>query len=113
MQDALSAVTEAAAVGLSSRMKENKELSETCLRTLESAIHRAIMVRCGCFDESAIEDLPLLWKKAAQTASVQDMNNVLTAIFETRKRNASQVNWQSNVDHLLMILLEENKKWQK
>lgn len=110
---ALSLRTDADAVGLSTKMKENREVAEECLRCLEDMVHRAIRVRTGCMEGTMITDLPPLWRQAAETAPVPEMNAVLDAVFATRMRSAAQLNWQSNLDHLLMVILEENQKWQK
>ena len=79
----------------------------------EQVIHLALMVRTGQLDQQAIASYPSLWQKAARQAPVSDFNALLTAVFETRRRKAGQVNWQSNIDHLMMRLLEEHTKWQQ
>ena len=113
VSEALSISSDANAVSLSTRMKESRDGAEACLSALETAIHQAILVRVGQLDSAAMNTYPPLWQKAAQAAPVSDLNALLTAVFETRRRKAGQVNWQSNIDHLLMTLLEEHTKWQQ
>ena len=80
---------------------------------IEQAIHQALMVRTGQLDISFISRYPVHWQKAAAQAPVSEINALLSAVFDTRRRKAGQVNWQSNIDHLMMKLLEEHIKWQQ
>lgn len=113
VREALSIRTDAAAVGLSTRMKESRDQADRYLEELEEAVHQAILVRTGQMPLSAAPALPPLWQKAAQQAPVSELNALLACIFDTRRRKAGQVNWQSNIDHLFMKLLEEHTKWQQ
>lgn len=113
VQAALSVTNDAAAVSLSTRMKESRETADGSLAALEQAIYQALLVRTGRLDPSSLSGFPSLWQQAAQKADVADLNALLTAVFETRRRKAGQVNWQSNIDHLMMTLLEEHIKWQQ
>ena len=113
VRDALAIRSDADAVSLSTRMKESREGADACLTALETTIHQAILVRSGQLDAAAMKECPPLWQKAAQSAPISDLNALLTAVFECRRRKAGQVNWQSNIDHLLMRLLEEHTKWQQ
>ena len=113
VKEALSIQTDAQAVSLSTRMKEGRDGADACLVALEQAIHLALMVRTGRLSPQVLISHPPLWQKAAQQAPVSDLNALLTAVFETRRRKAGQVNWQSNIDHLMMRLLEEHTKWQQ
>jgi len=111
--EALAVANDASAVSLSTRLKEGREGADAYIGAVEEAIHQALLVRTGQLDERALEGYPPLWKKAAKEAPVQEINALLTAVFETRRRKAGQVNWQSNIDHLMMRLLEEHTKWQQ
>ena len=113
VSDALSIANDASAVSLSTRLKESRDSADSCLTALEQSIYQALLVRTGQLDPGAISHLPKLWQKAAQCAPVSDINALLSAVFETRRRKAGQVNWQSNIDHLMMRLLEEHTKWQQ
>ena len=113
VHDALSIANDASAVSLSTRMKESREAADACLVALEQAIYQCLLVRTGQLDPSALSTFPALWQSAAQRASISDLNALLSAVFETRRRKAGQVNWQSNIDHLMMRLLEEHTKWQQ
>ena len=111
--EALAISSDASAVSLSTRLKEDKGHADAYLNAIEQAVHQALMVRTGQFDPQLLASYPPLWRKAAEAAPVSDFNALLTAVFETRRRKAGQVNWQSNIDHLMMRLLEEHTKWQQ
>jgi len=113
VKEALSIQTDAQAVSLSTRMKEGRDSADAYLLALEQAIHLALMVRTGRLSPQALASYPPLWQKAAQQVPAADFNALLTDVFETRRRKAGQVNWQSNIDHLMMKLLEEHIKWQQ
>lgn len=111
--DALAIANDAAAVSLSTRLKEGRDVADAYLASLEQAVYQALLVRTGQLDIQLLHAYPPLWQKAAQQASIADFNALLTAVFDTRRRRAGQVNWQSNIDHLMMRLLEEHNKWQQ
>jgi len=111
--EALSIANDAAAVSLSTRLKEGREGADAYLSAVEQAIYQALLVRTGQMDLQSLAHYPPLWQKAAQEAPVSDFNALLRAVFYTRRRKAGQVNWQSNIDHLMMRLLEEHTKWQQ
>ena len=111
--DALAVLNDAAAVSLSTKLKEDKGSADTYLTAIEQAIHQALMVRTSQLDPSFISQYPSHWQKAAEKAPVSEINALLSAVFATRRRKAGQVNWQSNIDHLMIRLLEENTRWQQ
>lgn len=111
--DALSILSDAAAVSLSTRLKEDKGSADAYLCAVEQAIHQALMVRTGQLDASYLSRYPSHWQKAAGEAPVSEINALLRTVFDTRRRKAGQVNWQSNIDHLMIRLLEEHTKWQQ
>lgn len=111
--DALAITNDAAAVSLSTKLKEDKGGADAYLTAIETAIHQALMVRTGQLDASFLASYPVHWQKAAAQAPVSEINALLSAVFETRRRKAGQVNWQSNIDHLMIRLLEEHTKWQQ
>lgn len=113
VQAALSISNDAAAVGLSTRLKESRDGADGYLAALEAAIHQALLVRTGRLEPRVLATYPALWQRAGESAPASDFNALLTAVFQTRSRRASQVNWQSNIDHLMMTLLEEHTKWQQ
>lgn len=112
-QEALSLSSDAQAVGLSTRLKESRDGADAYLAAVEQAIYQALLVRTGRLDAQSICSYPPLWQRAAAEAPVSDFNALLSAVFDTRRRRAGQVNWQSNIDHLMMRLLEEHTKWQQ
>ena len=111
--DALNILSDAVAVQLSTRLKEDKGGADTYLSALEQVIHQALLIRTAQLDMSFAALYPAHWQKAMQHAPVSDINALLSAVFETRRRKAGQVNWQSNIDHLMIRLLEEHTKWQQ
>ena len=110
---ALSLSTDADAVGLSTRLKEGREGADDYLAALEQAIYQALLVRTGRLDAGALKAYPALWRTAAEQAPARDLNALLTAVMDARRLKAGQVNWQSNIDHLMMRLLEEHTKWRQ
>lgn len=110
---ALSIATDAEAVGLSTRLKEGREAADGYLAALEQAIYQALLVRTGRLNVEALKAYPVLWRTAAERAPVRDLNGLLTAVLDARRLKAGQVNWQSNIDHLMMRLLEEHTKWRQ
>ncbi len=110
---ALSILNDASAVSISTKLKEDKGGADAYLTAVEQAIHQALMVRTGQLDASFISHYPAHWQKAAVQAPVSEINALLSAVFDTRRRKAGQVNWQSNIDHLMIRLLEEHTRWQQ
>ena len=111
--DALKATSDAQIVGVSTKLKESRDGADKCLNELEQVVHLALMVRTQRLEPSAIRELPPVWQAAASRAPVEDFTALLDAVFEARRLKAGQVNWQSNIDHLLMKLLEEQTKWRQ
>lgn len=111
--EALAILNDAAAVSLSTKLKEDKGGADAYLSAIEQAIHQALMVRTGQLDIQMIQHYPAHWQKAARQADISEINALLSAVFETRRRKAGQVNWQSNIDHLMIRLLEEHIQWQQ
>ena len=110
-REILSLETESAAASLSTRMKDNKDQAQETLGALEEMVHRAMLAASGCMPGEMAEDLPAPWRRAVRAGRLEEMNRVLAEIFETRRRSAAQVNWGANADHLMMRILEENRKW--
>lgn len=110
---ALSISSDAEAVGLSTRLKEGREAADAYLAALEQAVYQALLARTGRLDAEALKAYPALWRTAAERAPVRDLNGLLTAVLDARRLRAGQVNWQSNIDHLMMRLLEEHTKWRQ
>lgn len=108
---ALSILNDASAVSISTKLKEDKGGADAYLTAVEQAVYQALMVRTGQLDAAFISHYPAHWQKAAVQAPVSEINALLSAVFETRRRKAGQVNWQSNIDHLMIRLLEEHTKW--
>lgn len=112
-KEALSISTDAEAVRLSTRLKEVRGDAEVYLHAVEQAIYQALLVRSGQLDGQALSGYPPLWQRAALEAPISELNGLLTAVFAARRLKAGQANWQSNIDHLMIRLLEEHTKWQQ
>ena len=113
VQSALSLESDAAAVGVSTGMKENRDEGENCLTALEQAIHQTLLVKAGLLPGAALAAYPAFWRQNAPEASADSLNRLLDAVFQARRLRAAQVNWQSAADQLMMTLLEEERKWQR
>lgn len=113
VREALSLKSDASTVGVSTKLKESRDGADRYLNALEQAIHLALMVRTGEADASALREYPPVWQAASLRAPTADFTALLQAVFDARRLRAGQVNWQSNIDHLLMKLLEEQTKWQQ
>ena len=112
MTAALSLSTDADAVGLSTRLKEGREGADVTWPRWS----RPFIRRCWCgqaVGRGALKAYPALWRTAAERAPARDLNALLTAVMDARRLKAGQVNWQSNIDHLMMRLLEEHTKWRQ
>ena len=113
LKKALSVKSDADVVSISTSLKEDRGGAERYLQALEQAIHQALLVRTGQLSEVALADFPHEWQKGALSAPVEGLTGLLKAVFEARKLRAGQVNWQSNIDHLMMKILEERRKWRR
>ena len=113
LEQALALKSDADVVRASTAMKDGKENAEQCLRALEQAIHQTLLVRTGQLSSASLVGFPMEWQKAADSATVEGLTDLLKAIFEARRLRARQVNWQSNIDHLMIKILEEQRKWQQ
>jgi len=111
--EALSVSCDAEAVRLSTRLKDDREGADRYLTSLEQALHQALLVRIGRLPAAALEMYPVRWKGAAAKAPVGSILNLLHGVAQARRYRASQVNWQSTIDHLLMKILGETLKWRQ
>lgn len=113
VREALSLRTDAAAVAVSTRLKDERDRSDRLLNALERAIHQTLMVRTSMLDEHILQTFPEPWQQVARNITPDGLNRMLTAVFEARRMRAGQVNWQSTVDQLMIKLLEEQIIWQQ
>ena len=111
-RQALEAASDADAVRLSARLKEDKEGAEGYLLALEQALHIGLLARTGRLPLASV-DMPQPWRWAAEHANVGDWLDLMQAVFQARRLREGQVNWQANADHLMMRILEERTKWQQ
>lgn len=107
---ALSASSDAEMVALSTGLKDDRGGADVALTALEQAFHQALLARTGVLPAASVSD-PLIRDWAAG-ATTETLSALLAAVFETRKRRQSQVNWQASIDRLLMKILEAKTRWQ-
>ncbi len=110
---ALSATGDAEVVGLSTSLKEDREGANRFLDALEQALHQALLVKTGRLPVSALDGYPSQWREAVLSAPVQGVTELIHSVAEARKLRASQVNWQSTVDHLMIKILGERMRWRQ
>ena len=113
LESALTARNDADVVRVSTGLKESREQSLRYLTALEQALHQSLSVKTGQLPPDALGGLPGKWQGALSAATVEGLTALLRAVFETRRLRTSQVNWQSSIDHLMMKILEEQKKWRQ
>ena len=113
LEQALTVGSDADVVRISTGLKEDREGAERYLNGLEQAIHQALLVRTGQLSAAALKGYPQVWQQSVEKAPVEGLTALLRAVFEARKLRAGQVNWQSNMDHLMMKILKERKRWQQ
>lgn len=113
VQAALSLNSDAAAVAVSTRLKDAREKSDKLLSALERAIHQTILVKTGMVEASSLQSMPQSWQQTSEKMTVPSLNAMLEAIFRARRMRQAQVNWQSTVDQLMIKLLEEQNLWQQ
>ena len=113
LQKALDVRSDMDVVSLSTGLKENRENAERYVNAIEQAVHTALLVRTGQLDANALKDVPESWKALVPVVPVESFTKLMMAVFEARRLRLGQVNWQSNIDHLLIKILEERRKWQQ
>ncbi len=109
----LSVSSDADVVSISTGMKDDRESAERYVSALEQSIHQALLVRTGQMPHVALSAYPKALQIAAESAPLESLTGLLKALFEVRRLRASQVNWQSSIDHLMIRILEERKKWRQ
>ncbi|MBE5794444.1 MAG: DNA polymerase III subunit delta' [Clostridiales bacterium] len=110
---ALSLDCDAAAVAVSTRLKDAREKSDKLLDALERAIHQTLLFKTGMLGADCLKSFPAAWQRISERITPKSLNTMLEAIFEARRMRLGQVNWQSTVDQLMIKLLEEQLVWQQ
>lgn len=98
---------------VSAQFKEDKDAAEDWLGAVEEMIREVMLVRLGQGEVLALSEYPAPWQEAARQAPPETFERLLTAIFDTRRLRASQVNWQAALEKLLLSITEEMKLWQQ
>lgn len=105
----LSAQSDAQAVALSTRLKDDRAAAERTLAALEQTLHAALLARAGLLPVST---LPPTAAAYARKASEAQLAELLHAVADVRRLRQSQVNWQASIDRLLITIVEAKTKWQ-
>jgi len=111
VEQALGAQTDADVVTLSTALKDDRGGAERALAALEQALHQVLLMNAGLLPASSTQSLRL--REWAEKSDADTLSSLIRAVFETRKRRQSQVNWQAGIDHLLMMILEAKTRWQQ
>ncbi len=107
---ALNVATDRDVVALSTAMRDDRGGAEKALTALEQALHQALLLQTELLPASAALDPRVrAWGERSDTDT---LSSLIQAVFETRKRRQSQVNWQAGIDRLLMKILEAKTRWQ-
>jgi DNA polymerase-3 subunit delta' len=108
---ALAAASDAETVALSTRLKDDRGGAEKVLAAIEQSLHTALLAKAGILPAQALMGTAS-WE-FAQYATEQQLAALLQAVFETRRRRQSQVNWQASIDRLLTTIVEAKTKWRQ
>lgn len=109
---ALGVKSDADAVRLSTRLKEDRGGASAYLDAIEQAMSTAIRVNMGQLPQSVLAGYPSKWRRMAAQGELNPMLKLISAVTRAKRERAGQVNWQSNIDLLLLTILEETKTWQ-
>jgi DNA polymerase-3 subunit delta' len=110
---ALSASGDGELVPISTSLKEDREGAQRLLNALEQALRLALLVKTGQLGREALQGYPRSWQEAVEAAPTQGLTGLMRSVAQARRLRASQVNWQSTLDHLMMKLLRERMKWRQ
>ncbi|NLV59549.1 MAG: hypothetical protein GXY67_12390 [Clostridiales bacterium] len=113
VHQALSASGDRELVQISTGLKDDREGAQRLLDALEQALRLALLVKTGQLSPGALQGYPKPWQEAVDAAPIQGLTGLMHAIAQARRLRASQVNWQSTLDHLMMKLLRERMKWRQ
>ena len=108
---ALAASTDAEVVALSTRLKDDRGGAEHILSAIEQSLHTALLAKAGILPLLALDSAAT--GEFAQKATELDLAGLLQAVFDTRRRRQSQVNWQASIDRLLTKIVEAKTKWRQ
>ncbi len=105
----LSAQSDAQAVALSTRLKDDRAAAERTLAALEQTLHSALLARTGLLPGNTLGPTAAAYARSANEAQLAEL---LHAVADVRKWRQSQVNWQASIDRLLITIVEAKTKWQ-
>lgn len=88
-------------------LKDQKDNGDQLLNILEQEIRALLHARVTGIQDT-VDDLPLLWQKAAP----QGLENILSALLLARRQRAANVSWAAVAEGLMQSILEEASTWQ-
>lgn len=112
-EKALSVSCDADVVRLSTKIKDDRGEADRYLVAIEQALHQALLIKTERLTTAALEMVTKPWKETVMNASAESMLQLLHEVTQARRYKASQVNWQSTADQLLMKILGETIKWRQ
>jgi len=99
------------AVLCSAKLKDMAMGADQILFLLERYLQQCMLAKSGLISPKFLQNSP--WGAAIQHASLRELADLTEQVFTARKLKMSNVNWQSNIDQLILKLLEATNKWQK
>lgn len=111
LRQILSVSGAADAVRCTTMLKDMASSADQILFLLEQYLQQCMLIKSGVIPHSMLQNTP--WGNLLQSASLEDLTVLTEQIFQTRKLRMSNVNWQSNIDQLILRILEAKNKWQK
>jgi DNA polymerase-3 subunit delta' len=95
----------------SAMLKDMAGSADQILFLLERYLQQCMLAKSGLISPALLRKTP--WSAAVQNASLEDLADLTEQVFRARKLKMSNVNWQSNMDQLILKLLEATNKWQR
>ena len=92
-------------------LKDTAGNADRLLYMLERYLQQCILVKTGLLSPKLLQNTP--WGSVIRYATVPELTDLTSQVFTARKLKMSNVNWQSNIDQMILKLLEATSKWRK
>ncbi len=99
------------AVRCTAMLKDMASTADQILFRLERYLQQCMMTKSGLIAPGYLLQTP--WGAVIETIPIEDLTDLTDQVFKARKMKMSNVNWQSNIDQLILKILEAKSKWQK
>ena len=96
---------------VSGAWRERKGEADEILSMIEEMIRTLLLVRLGQQDGQLVAEFPDAWQKMAASAEIKPFIDLMDAVSDARRLQASNVTWQAVVEKLLLRMMEEKSKW--